>query len=953
MRGLTPGLGLIATFLVAVPGLRAEDAKALSPEVAERYAVVADTADWRARIYQQKDFEGAEKFVADRLANSDDVRSYELGRFYLGAGYPSKDMTGTAMEAVLSEWAKTHPNSQIPYIIRGQLLLELGWVVRGHKFADEVSDKQWRSFKEKLIDAREALERAYALNPKDPNSSAILVQVARDLDLGNEKLEAYYQRALAVDPGNYFARQHKATALQPRWGGSVQEQDALTRECLADAEKYPYSGRIVLDILEEKRNWADYQADKKGGNYLKSDEQWATAQKVYDRILVRYPGDLLILYRYAYWAFWNEKYDKAAELFEQIGDRWTNLSGWPSLADYNAARVYTYSRLASAASEKRDWPQAKLWLGKLQAYDPGSEWGKAQAAYIDGQALGPSPAVDPKAGAPRKNTARAPASSNRRRFASPRTVLLLSLLGLAWPAFRRRRELWALVWSPMGRPVALLAFGAGFYLLAPARTLWRCGVNKAARVAEFRLAATDGRIWSYAECLGRPMLYILFDTTCPHNDFEIMATFYKRFNGTQLCIVPFAADGTGLEAIKPWAAGLNLPYPVYVQYGWYPDELWYHEVPVMFLVDRKGVTHQPWPLWQGNQEKAEGWIMDQLFDGSPDAKIPGRFFSEPDALISQEEKADKEVEEQAGRLFAARAYQDLDTMAQQLRGSKERLPGGLWKLRSFYRGLADDIKVSDDQAYQARLAALGQWVQASSESVTARTVLAEVYYNYAWKARGNDYSNNWSDQARRVFEERLKKAQDLIVEADQLPTRCPEADLVRLWLGACLHWDQPRFDAAYRKAVELEPGYSPVHAARSWYLQPNWYGSDEDVVRAAEDAAQAAKDLGGMEYYARVLWNATDELDFHPDDLFSATPASWPKMRQGFLDMQKKYPQSFKNLNGFAHFACLAGDKETARSLFEQIGEHYDGREWRGGAGYLRWRRWAEATPIAGRAASR
>ena len=93
--------------------------------------------------------------------------------------------------------------------------------------------------------------------------------------------------------------------------------------------------------------------------------------------------------------------------------------------------------------------------------------------------------------------------------------------------------------------------------------------------------------------------------------------------------------------------------------------------------------------------------------------------------------------------------------------------------------------------------------------------------------------------------------------------------------------------------------------------------------------------------YARLVWNRW----WWFGNIFEQSPAQWSKVKQGFVEMEKRYPGSRRNLNGFLQFALLARDKETARELYQRIGDEGD-ESWGSYARYRLWRDWSDpATP--------
>jgi hypothetical protein len=61
--------------------------------------------------------------------------------------------------------------------------------------------------------------------------------------------------------------------------------------------------------------------------------------------------------------------------------------------------------------------------------------------------------------------------------------------------------------------------------------------------------------------------------------------------------------------------------------------------------------------------------------------------------------------------------------------------------------------------------------------------------------------------------------------------------------------------------------------------------------------------------------------------LFELTPADWKKMKAGFDDIVKRYPDDW-NYNHYAWFACVARDAATTKQAFEKVGDRLDTSLW-------------------------
>ena len=93
-------------------------------------------------------------------------------------------------------------------------------------------------------------------------------------------------------------------------------------------------------------------------------------------------------------------------------------------------------------------------------------------------------------------------------------------------------------------------------------------------------------------------------------------------------------------------------------------------------------------------------------------------------------------------ILAQNDYAQLEREAQQVRGSKSRLQGGVWKLFGFYEGVGKPSAgdSASDSDWGAHLASVKRWIVAFPNSATAQIALADSYVNYAWAARGNGFA---------------------------------------------------------------------------------------------------------------------------------------------------------------------------------------------------------------------
>src|SRR5437667_383472 len=180
-------------------------------------------------------------------------------------------------------------------------------------------------------------------------------------------------------------------------------------------------------------------------------------------------------------------------------------------------------------------------------------------------------------------------------------------------------------------------------------------------------------------------------------------------------------------------------------------------------------------------------------------------------------------------LLTKRDFDDLDCIAHEARMNKTRLPGGTWKLVVIYMALESPQGHATEEDWAGHLADLDGWMAAKPDSITARIALANSYVSYAWDARGDGSSETVTGSGWNLFEERLRKAKNLLDTANALPEKCPEWYLVMQNIGQGQSWDLKKQAALLQEAIAFEPEYYSYYRVQAILLLPKWYARKGDT----------------------------------------------------------------------------------------------------------------------------
>jgi hypothetical protein len=274
----------------------------------------------------------------------------------------------------------------------------------------------------------------------------------------------------------------------------------------------------------------------------------------------------------------------------------------------------------------------------------------------------------------------------------------------------------------------------------------------------------------------------------------------------------------------------------------------------------------------------------------------------------------EELRMKVRKMFEDNKYAELDAMADKFRSNKSRYPDGGWKLLAFFNAF-DLAETHPQWVFGSFIRLAEEWRRSYPKSVTAQIVLAQLWESYAYHARGRGYASEVKKDAWPVFKERLEKAWKIINERPASGVAdSPERHNLRLKIALAQGVDRKKFDAIFQEAVHLEPTYYAFYINKAEYLDTRWHGKEGEWQRFMAESADKNPGGEGATIYARTavskfgLWNS-----------FKGEGVSWEKMKTGFEQINRNYPNSPYIINTYASFACLAEDRKTLNTLFKRI----------------------------------
>jgi len=281
---------------------------------------------------------------------------------------------------------------------------------------------------------------------------------------------------------------------------------------------------------------------------------------------------------------------------------------------------------------------------------------------------------------------------------------------------------------------------------------------------------------------------------------------------------------------------------------------------------------------------------------------------------------------QAQWLFLAGDYVTLDAqMARALRSLGD-LPDGSSTFDGIQSGL-DALLSFGGYDLMSSLARTAAWRHALPGSIYPELVEADVFEDWAWAARGTGAADQVSGQSWLVFAHRAEMAADALRQLGRRSDEDPDWYELSLGVGLDQSLDPEALRAVFDRGHAKFPKYHPLERGMLRILMPRWNGSYEKVDDFINTMARGPGASSDLETYARLYW-MYDGLENDDINIFHDAKATWSSMKAGFGLMVARHPASDVVVNGFARFACLAGDGQQYTALRPRLATHYSATGW-------------------------
>lgn len=291
----------------------------------------------------------------------------------------------------IDAWLSQVPHSAHAHTAAAIHHASVAWGHRGVAFYHQIPPENIRKMKAEVVLAEKAAQRAIEIDPRSLPAYAVLVDVAR-IGGSDEAADRAFEAGLRQRPDSYRLRLARMSTLEPKWGGSQPELDALAEQ----AQKYAASNpRLTALLTDAKANRAleacpedglacpeaaeqyflafehgpSWQHARWASATLADNAMWPLVVEVTTQTLRFEPSDAAA------------RYQRAKALVELKQDDWA-LAEYKRMLDVDGDNASLLRSYARALRRMNRFEEAEAPMRRLVAADPQDRDARTQLANL-------------------------------------------------------------------------------------------------------------------------------------------------------------------------------------------------------------------------------------------------------------------------------------------------------------------------------------------------------------------------------------------------------------------------------------------------------------------------------------------------------------------------------------------------------------------------------------------
>jgi tetratricopeptide (TPR) repeat protein len=207
------------------------------------------------------------------------------------------------VRSTLDAWKRASPSSAFAYAASGMAYVAMAANARGAAYIRDTPQSNIDAMDRLLAQADTDLQRAVALNPKVTPAYASMIN-AGSMSLGDDYTINAAKRGLAAAPDNYSIYGMLSSAVEPKWGGSLEAMDHVAAQAQVYVKRNPLltimlsaepAYRYDVCNCESSANWSAFPVvfDNVSSTTLLSNAGFAASENGHPELAVIYLSEVM------------------------------------------------------------------------------------------------------------------------------------------------------------------------------------------------------------------------------------------------------------------------------------------------------------------------------------------------------------------------------------------------------------------------------------------------------------------------------------------------------------------------------------------------------------------------------------------------------------------------------------------------------------------------------------
>lgn len=264
---------------------------------------------------------------------------WKLGHFYLGLVEVPDSAPDAEWEKrceLIRSWATSNPKSITAQVALARVYYEGAFRARGYDYANNVSQSQWETMKQRLDEATKVLTNSASMRNQCPGWYAVAQRVAFLKQRPLSEFDAITNEALRYFPHYYDFYFEKTTYLMPRWFGKKGDWQKYAEE-VADQ-----MGGNDGDIFYARALWnMELMVDTENFVELSSFD-WPRAKRGFN-LLLNQPDSFAAAGAFARAAWLAKDHEQLKSLFDNQIQNHYDSDVWITEQEFQNAHNWAYT----------------------------------------------------------------------------------------------------------------------------------------------------------------------------------------------------------------------------------------------------------------------------------------------------------------------------------------------------------------------------------------------------------------------------------------------------------------------------------------------------------------------------------------------------------------------------------------------------------------------------------